>query len=755
MNQFTRIKTTLFALLALFYVSEALSATIKQKITPKNSPISIRSCAAPSCSVISSIPLGATGAVTDVSGGWIKVNWDGYTEGWLVNNDYYFTVLPDNPPNLSGVYLSSFSAGQREYFSGYATDDWNIRTVGMKVDGQLIFEESVNGKSVDFSKYYFDPNNVKYGKGSGNYSVQIYVKDVKYTEFKYFTINVASKERIDNPPNVSITKNYKLKNGEKIYLSGSVNDDYGLSQIEMTVENPLGQKYLAFTQNITGTSLDLSNYYFDSMGFYQGGVGQYTLHIAFRDTNGNSSQEMLYVNVESEKNNSAEIKVLEAQISNVSKISNENKEKASQANSLLSENNKKAQSALSEYTSNLKAQDSILSEGGKINTTVIPNDKRLEECNHKAIDAKNRSVCSLQYGTQTGSLRISSQEILIDYNWLTDSNYPAVVQGETVVAKQILTGIDGQGGALSDGNSWSSETVITPLYIANNQQQLKAIVNFLVNNKSVWSTAITSSFRDDIAKIAAASEVSDYSVFNIDRLKEEMLENVEMTLSDLELTPEQQERLLVEATASIIGLVPAVGNGKSLLDSLYGKDIITQEELSATDRVLNVAFIIVPQAKLAKLKKVADSMDLDGNKVVKALVRNNRTRGLAAAKKLKENPSLIDAALNNCEDHDNHITNKGVGKGKTGARYPDVICNDGLFYIESKVGYMSNTKRIQEQLTKDIAILNKDTKITIYWVFSKSSVTGKSGYSKQMKDSIPEKLRNRLIFKIIDKTLDN
>lgn len=381
------------------------------------------------------------------------------------------------------------------------------------------------------------------------------------------------------------------------------------------------------------------------------------------------------------------------------------------------------------------------------------NDKRLEECNHKAIDAKNRSVCSLQYGTQTGSLRVSSQEILIDYNWLTDSNYPAVIHGETVVAKQILTGIGGQGGALSDGSSWSSETVTTPLYIANNQQQLKAIVNFLVNNKNGWSTEITSSFRDDIAKIAAASEVSDYSVFNIDRLKEEMLENIEMTLSDLELTPEQQEKLLVEATASIVGLVPAVGSGKSFLDSLYGKDIITQEELSATDRVLNVAFIIVPQAKLVKLKKLANSMNLDGDTLVKALVRNNRTRGLRAATKLKENPALIDAALTNCQDHKDHITNKGVGKGKTGARYPDVICNDNI-YIESKVGYTSNTKRIKEQLEKDFDILRKNPNIKIYWAFSISSVTGKNGYSKQMEESIPADLRNRLKFKIINKTLD-
>lgn len=664
-------------------------------------------------------------------------------------------MLADNPPNLSGVYISSFSAGQREYFSGYATDDWNIRTIGMKVDGQSIFEESVNGKSVDFSKYYFDPNNVKYGKGSGNYSVQVYVKDVKHTEVKYFTINVGSKERVDNPPNVSITKNYKLKNGEKIYFSGSVSDDYGLSQIEMTVENPLGQKYIAFTQNITGTSLNFSNYYFDSMGFYQGGVGQYTLHIAFRDTNGNSSQEMLYVNVESEKNDSAEIKALEAQVSNVSKIATENKEKALQANSLLSENNKKAQSALSEYTSNLKAQDSILSEGGKINTTVIPNDKRLEECNHKAIDAKNRSVCSLQYGTQTGSLRVSSQEILIDYNWLTDSNYPAVIHGETVLAKQILTGIGGQGGALSDGSSWSSETVKTPLYIANNQQQLKAIVNFLVNNKSVWSTAITSSFRDDIAKIAAASEVSDYSVFNIDRLKEEMLENIEMTLSDLELTPEQQEKLLVEATASIVGLVPAVGSGKSFLDSLYGKDIITQEELSATDRVLNVAFIIVPQAKLVKLKKLANSMNLDGEKLVKALVRNNRTRGLRAATKLKETPSLIDAALTNCQDHKDHIPNKGVGKGKTGARYYDVVCNDEKIVIESKVGFSKNTARLRTQLEKDIAYAKANPEKKIYWVSSISSVTGKNGFDPKLVKLVADSKITNIIFKSVNKTLDN
>lgn len=87
MSQTNKIKTAVLAICALFYVSEALSATINQKITPKNNPISIRSCAAPTCSVVQSIPVGATGSVTSVSGNWIKVSWDGYSEGWLVNNE--------------------------------------------------------------------------------------------------------------------------------------------------------------------------------------------------------------------------------------------------------------------------------------------------------------------------------------------------------------------------------------------------------------------------------------------------------------------------------------------------------------------------------------------------------------------------------------------------------------------------------------------------------------------------------------------
>ncbi len=63
-------------------------------------------------------------------------------------------------------------------------------------------------------------------------------------------------------------------------------DDKGLSQISMTVNGPAGNK--TFTQNISGTSKNLSSYYFNSSDTnYADKPGTYTVTLSISDTSGN------------------------------------------------------------------------------------------------------------------------------------------------------------------------------------------------------------------------------------------------------------------------------------------------------------------------------------------------------------------------------------------------------------------------------------------------------------------------------------
>lgn len=89
----------------------------------------------------------------------------------------------------------------------------------------------------------------------------------------------------DNAPTfsgVGLPSSVTLPN--KIYFSGTANDDKGLSIITVKVSGPKGNNLTVLTENVSGTSRSLGGYYFDSSNStYAGIVGTYTVTLWVKD----------------------------------------------------------------------------------------------------------------------------------------------------------------------------------------------------------------------------------------------------------------------------------------------------------------------------------------------------------------------------------------------------------------------------------------------------------------------------------------
>ena len=72
------------------------------------------------------------------------------------------------------------------------------------------------------------------------------------------------------------------------------------------------------------------------------------------------------------------------------------------------------------------------------------------------------------------------------------------------------------------------------------------------------------------------------------------------------------------------------------------------------------------------------------------------------------------------------------GVKKKGTRIVDVMCN-GVAH-ESKVGYTTLTKRVKEEILKDVSLRKNKRVEKIVWHFYKSAVTKKAGPSKPLRD---------------------
>lgn len=758
-NSFLKKCINFFGVMLLLYSSLSMAAiSVNQKVTLRVGQIRAFTCPDFTCSSNSWIQFGATGAVigsnNNPSDPWIQIQWDGIGTYWFANSDYYFQVLPDSRPDLSNVNLYQNSNGERLYFSGAAIDDWNIRTIEMRVDGRSIFTESVSGKQIDFSRYYFDPKEPTYAKGNGTYFVSMFVSDIIGASVRTFQVNVSTAQPQDNPPVISSSPFYTLQQGQRIYFSGGAQDDVGLAYIAMNVTAPNGSSYNVFARNFAQpapTFDSLTNYYFDSSSYYAPTTGRYSVHFSVVDSRGQQGYYTTYVDVTASADKAAKQIELQNKINELNRL-RENALVNQQIQTNTFPVKQQAVQSATYYYQNALAEKGKIAQQTNINLDVKPNDPRLDGSKCSYIQSNDTSVCNV---TNWDS-RVKSQQITVEYAQIDTTPYPALVYGTTEIEEQLLS----FGGATSDGKSVSKANYKTPIYIANNNAQLNLLIDLFNKNNTAWTTKSTDGFNEELARIAAAQQVTDATFFNIDKYQEEMLDIIDMTNGEFDVAEDKADQITAVATDAVVSAIPYVGNGKSLLEVLAGKNLITQEELSGFDRTLNVAFVIVPQAKLLRISSKVSKFGIDGTKYVKALVVGNRLRGLKAAKYLRNNPSLIAAGLTGCEDEG--IKNYGVSV----KRFPDVVCNAGAILIESKVGSMKNTKRLREQLAEDIKIAHDYPKRTIYWVSSISSYTKNkgntmnNGFAQVYQDLIDKAIRDGQIkpeqiqLKILDIAID-
>ena len=83
---------------------------------------------------------------------------------------------------------------------------------------------------------------------------------------------------------------FQVNQGQNLAFSGSVSDNVGLSVITVNVTSPKITDYTVTTQFVSGTSLSLSSYSFDTANTNYAGVsGDYTITLFAKDTSGNLS----------------------------------------------------------------------------------------------------------------------------------------------------------------------------------------------------------------------------------------------------------------------------------------------------------------------------------------------------------------------------------------------------------------------------------------------------------------------------------
>lgn len=82
----------------------------------------------------------------------------------------------------------------------------------------------------------------------------------------------------------------------KLYFSGIARDDIGLSKITMDVSGPLGGQRV-FTDSVSGTSVSLTSYMFDSAADYANQPGNYTIYLYIKDSSGHIFNEQFNIEV--------------------------------------------------------------------------------------------------------------------------------------------------------------------------------------------------------------------------------------------------------------------------------------------------------------------------------------------------------------------------------------------------------------------------------------------------------------------------
>lgn len=202
------------------------------------------------------------------------------------NNDSGWILGDYNTSSGDGAFLYEDSTCDPIAFPGA------VRTSASDInnDGVIVgsYDDGTNwhGYLYDFNKGTFIsidfPNATKtyaYGINDAGQIVGYYLDSSGYHGFLATPVT-----NIDNEPyfvDASLQSSVVLPN--LIYFTGNAKDDNGLKSISMSVSGPSGE-HTVFTDNISGTSKSLSQYYFNSADINYANIpGSYTVTLTLMD----------------------------------------------------------------------------------------------------------------------------------------------------------------------------------------------------------------------------------------------------------------------------------------------------------------------------------------------------------------------------------------------------------------------------------------------------------------------------------------
>jgi hypothetical protein len=254
---------------------------------------------------------------------WWKVRWDNGAIGWTASA--FLQTLQDNEPNLDSVSIvTSAKVLDRVCLDGDAKDDWNLNTVGMKVNGSTFYEYSVSGTLWPMSGYCFTPSS------AGTYTVEAYATDIKWITTKTLYVNVTSPTPPDSPPSFSgVTTSYNIKSPGSSYLSGTITDDKRISSVQVYSAKSGSAERLIYQRIPNSLSYSLGNFSFTTSDpTYYSGPGTYSIRVMATDSVNQSATQYLSVIVT--QDNSVRINELK------SLINENNQKKASKTTAIAS-----------------------------------------------------------------------------------------------------------------------------------------------------------------------------------------------------------------------------------------------------------------------------------------------------------------------------------------------------------------------------------------------------------------------------------
>ena len=399
-------------------------------------------------------------------------------------------------------------------------------------------------------------------------------------------------------PNITgLPLDFSLVLGKSKALQGLATDNVGLSQAFIIVSDKDGKTIYSETKELNGSkSFDFSQFVFTPEAYGQK-VGNYKISLNVKDSR-NIYQFVVAANVYKEIVNNPNQAKIDEYNKIKAQISQSISEKSTTLNNATNQNNNN----LIDLNNKKNVYNSALEEQKKVNLAiseqapsfdVIPNDAQVVP-NGCLLGQGNKVSCLLS-GENESIFKIH-QSIHIEYNQVTNQTYPALIYGVGsylgTPASCTQEDVKPQAGNTTRCQIKERVPVNTPVYMVGNAKHLEYVYKHFLANKGSWAFHIDNKFQDELDSIAAARQESNFNLFNIDETIEDFQDATSQTLSNMDMTDAQLNAMYLTFADLATDVIPYVGNGKAVIESISGYGLITNEKLSTTDRVLNVAFIV-------------------------------------------------------------------------------------------------------------------------------------------------------------------